>query len=85
MAAICEELLYRGFAITALVGRGLPVVVAVMLAVVPWTLNHGLTGVDRLPFYVMTGLLFGALFTWRRSLYPNMVVHALLALLTLVG
>jgi membrane protease YdiL (CAAX protease family) len=85
MAAFCEELLYRGFAITALAGRGLPLLLAVLIAVVPWLLNHGLTGLERAPFYVITGLLLGALYAWRRSLYPNMVLHTLLALMTLLG
>jgi membrane protease YdiL (CAAX protease family) len=85
MAAVCEEVLYRGFAITALAGRGIPLALAVLLAVVPWTLNHGLTGFERVPFYVISGLALGSLYAWRRSLYLNVVLHALLALMTLLG
>ena len=85
MAAFCEELVYRGFAITALAGRGVPLALAVVVAVVPWLLNHGLTGLERVSFYVISGLLLGLLYAWRRSLYPNMVLHALLALVTLTG
>ena len=84
LAAFSEELLYRGFAITALRSHGLPVVVALMISVLPWMLNHGLTGLERAPFYVATGLLFGVIFVWRRNLYPVMILHGLFALMTLL-
>ena len=85
LAAFSEELLYRGFAITALRSHGIPVILALMIAVLRWILNHGLTALDRAPFYMATGLLFGAIFVWRRSLYPVMVLHALVAFMTPVG
>jgi membrane protease YdiL (CAAX protease family) len=53
-----------------------PVPLPVLIAVVPWLLNHGLTGFERAPFYVVSGLLLGTLYAWRGSLYLNMVVHA---------
>lgn len=83
LAAFSEELLYRGFAITALQSHGIPVVAAGTLAVLPWIFNHSLTGLERWPFYVATGLLFGAVYVWRKSLYQGMVLHALVALATL--
>jgi membrane protease YdiL (CAAX protease family) len=84
-AAFSEELLYRGFAITALQGRGISLPVAVVIALVPWILNHGLTGLDRVMFYVVSGLVFTAIYLWRRTLYPGMVVHALVNLAVLAG
>jgi membrane protease YdiL (CAAX protease family) len=84
-SAFSEELLYRGFAITALHGRGVPLALVVAVAQAPWILNHGLTGMEQVPFYVASGLLFTGLYLWRRSLYPGMVLHALLNLAVLAA
>lgn len=46
-AAICEELVYRGFGVCALCGKGVPVWVAVILASVAFVLIHGLESLQK--------------------------------------
>jgi membrane protease YdiL (CAAX protease family) len=45
---------------------------------------HGVGGLTMFPVVFVVGLVFAAIFLWRRSLAPAMVVHALLDL-TLLG
>jgi membrane protease YdiL (CAAX protease family) len=75
-AGICEELVYRGFAIRALRGRGMRAWLALMTAAVSFVFVHGLAGVFAFPIYFTFGLLFGALFLWRRTLAPGVCLHA---------
>jgi len=82
-AAFCEEFVYRGFGITALRSRGHPSWRAVALASTSWCLVHGLGGVLLFPAYFIAGVGFSALFLWRRSLVPVMVVHVLIVLTVL--
>ena len=56
-----------------------------MIALGPWILNHSLTGLDRIAHYVVSGLLFTAIYFWRRDVYPGMVVHALVNIAVLAG
>jgi membrane protease YdiL (CAAX protease family) len=76
-AGLCEELIYRGFAIRLLQGRGLRTWLAVGLATLSFVFVHGLAGLFLFPIYFVAGLLFAALFLWRRSLVPGVCLHAL--------
>jgi membrane protease YdiL (CAAX protease family) len=76
-AGFCEELVYRGFAIRVLQGRGMRTWLAVLLATLSFVFVHGVAAVFRFPFYFTAGLLFAALFLWRRSLVPGVCLHAL--------
>ena len=64
---------------------GISLPVTVVIALGPWILNHSLTGLDRITFYVVSGLLFTAIYLWRRDVYPGMVVHALVNVAVLAG
>jgi membrane protease YdiL (CAAX protease family) len=75
-AGFCEELVYRGFAISALRGRGMRAWQALIIASVSFVFVHGLAGVFAFPVYFTFGLLFGGLFLWRRTLAPGMCLHA---------
>lgn len=76
-AGICEEVVYRGFAIRALQARGMRTWKAVSLAALSFVLMHGLYGVFASPFLILGALVFSGLFLWRKSLAPGMYVHAL--------
>ncbi len=76
-AGFCEELVYRGFAIRMLQRRGLRTWLAVLLATVAFVFVHGVAAVFLGHIYFVAGLLFAALFLWRRSLVPGMCLHAL--------
>jgi membrane protease YdiL (CAAX protease family) len=79
-AGFCEELVYRGFGISVLRARGLPVWLSVLLPTVSWVLIHGVGGLLMFFPHLVVGLLFAGLFLWRKSLPPVMFVHALVDL-----
>lgn len=81
-AGFCEELVYRGFGIRVLQWRNIRTWQAVALATLAFVLMHGIT-VMRLPAFLViytAGLLFSALFLWRRSLVPGVCLHTLIDL-----
>jgi membrane protease YdiL (CAAX protease family) len=79
-AGICEEMFYRGFSIRMLQGRNVPTWLSVGLATLAFFFMHGLWAIT-LSFFLtifIAGLLFSALFLWRRSLVPGVCLHALI-------
>ena len=79
-AGFCEELIYRGFGIRALQGRKMRTWLAVGLATLAFFFMHGIWAVALPSFLIIfiAGLLFSALFLWRRSLVPGVCLHALI-------
>lgn len=78
-AGIVEELVYRGFAILALAGLGLPIPAAVPVASVLFVFVHGMAPLKRpvlIPIYFAFGVGFGIGFILAGSLLPVMAVHA---------
>lgn len=83
VAAICEELVYRGFAIRGLASRGLHAWLAVPLAGLPFVFQHGLKSVAQFGWFYGWALVFGVLFLATRKLHANIVVHWLVILAAL--
>jgi uncharacterized protein len=79
-AGFCEEVIYRGFGISVLKERGFSSWLAVLLATTAFVFNHGIAAFFAFPFYFSGGLVFAALFLWRRSLIPGICVHTLVDL-----
>lgn len=79
-AGLCEELVYRGFAINALHSRGLSRWLAILPASVPFVFQHGLKSVDQFWWFFVWGLVFGVLFVATRRLWINIVIHWLVIL-----
>lgn len=79
-AGFCEELIYRGFGIRALRWRNVPAWLAVSIATLAFFLMHGVWAMTLSAFVTIgiAGLLFSALFLWRRSLVPGICLHALI-------
>lgn len=90
-AGFCEELVYRGFGITALVGRGLRIWQAAILSSFSFVFIHGLGGLYAFPVFFAGGLLYAGIYlgqvggvgprgmvkpTGRSNLLPPMVIHA---------
>jgi membrane protease YdiL (CAAX protease family) len=84
-AGFCEELVYRGFAIRVLQGRGMRTWLAVLLATLAFVFMHGIAAVFGFPFFFTGGLLLAALFLWRRNLVPGVCLHALLDVVVGMG
>jgi len=80
VAAPCEELVYRGFAINALRSRGWSVWFAVPAASLPFVFQHGLKSIDQFWWFLVWGLVFGTGFVLLRRLYANIAVHWLVIL-----
>ena len=76
-AGFCEELVYRGFGITALVGRGLRIWQAVILSSFSFVFIHGLGGLYAFPVFFAGGLLYAYLYLSRRNLLRPMIIHSL--------
>jgi membrane protease YdiL (CAAX protease family) len=80
MAGLCEELVYRGFAINALASRGMNRWLAMLAATVPFVLQHGLVSLERPWWYASWGVLLGVLFVATKRLYVGLVTHWLVIL-----
>jgi uncharacterized protein len=77
---LCEELVYRGFAINALRSRGLNRWFACIAAALPFVFQHGLKSIDQFWWFFGWGLVFGVLFVATRRLWINIVIHWLVIL-----
>ena len=75
-AGFCEELVYRGFAITGLRSRWVQVRLAIALSTVAFALIHGLGGVYAFPIFFLAGLVYASIYLRERSLVPAMIAHA---------
>ncbi|QDU31961.1 CAAX amino terminal protease self- immunity [Anatilimnocola aggregata] len=76
-AGICEEIVYRGFAISALQGRGWRTWQAVVLSTLSFVFIHGIASIFMFPFLFLAGLLYAGIFLWRKDLTLAIWLHAL--------
>jgi membrane protease YdiL (CAAX protease family) len=74
-AGFCEEVVYRGFGITALRARCWATWLAVLLATLAFVFVHGVAGAFQFPAYFGMGLLFAAVYLGTRSLVPGICLH----------
>ena len=90
-AGLCEELVYRGFAIRSLESRGINRWAAIVLAAFPFVFQHGLKSLDQFWWFFIWAMVFGVIFLAAKKLYINIVVHwlvilsAMLAILEALG
>lgn len=87
VAGLAEELVYRGFAIKALISNHINRWVAVVLASVPFFFQHGIKAYQLTwgTWYVAWGIIFGGLFLLLRRLHVNIVLHWLVILSAMVA
>ena len=84
-AGVCEELIYRGFAIRVLEGRGWRRWQALLLAGITFALIHGILGLVLMPVFVISALIFSAIFLWRGSLWPAIYAHVLFDMMMILA
>ena len=84
-AGLCEELVYRGFAIRALQRRGINPWFGAVIAAIPFVFQHGLKSIDQFWWFFIWALVFGALFILTRRLWINIVIHWLVILSALLA
>jgi membrane protease YdiL (CAAX protease family) len=75
-AGICEEFLYRGFAMAALSRAGIVSWAVVVITSVLFGLAHTYQGRSGVVATGLMGLVFGAARIWLQSLLPVMVWHS---------
>lgn len=74
-AGLCEEFLYRGFAISALSSAGLPAWSVVLVSAVLFGLAHSYQGRGGMIMTLLLGLVFGAFRLSYHSLIPVIFWH----------
>jgi len=79
-AGLCEEFVYRGFAIRSLKSRGINQWFATFIAAFPFVFQHGLKSLDQFWWFFIWALVFGAIFIIARRLYINIIIHWLVIL-----
>ncbi|AER54991.1 hypothetical protein DSC_01690 [Pseudoxanthomonas spadix BD-a59] len=79
-AGLCEELVYRGFAISSMKSRGINQWLASFIAAFPFVFQHGLKSLDQFWWFFIWALVFGAIFIIAKRLYINIVIHWLVIL-----
>lgn len=80
VAGLSEEIVYRGFAIKALISYRINKWLAVFIAAIPFIFQHGLKSVDQFWWFLITGLVFGIIYVMRKNLYLNIIIHWLVIL-----
>lgn len=82
VAGLAEELVYRGFAIRALISNSVNRWLAVFLAAIPFFFQHGIKAYQLTwgTWYLVWGLVFGILFLWLKKLNLNIIIHWLIIL-----
>jgi uncharacterized protein len=87
----CEEIVYRGFAITQLEKIGLNKWIALIIAALLFIGIHGINAYSRsFIFYFGGGVMFGLVFLLSKRLLPSILIHlainlsAMMAILQLI-
>ncbi len=87
----CEEIVYRGFAITQLERNGLNKWVALIFSALLFIGIHGINAYSKsFIFYFGGGIMFGLVFLFSKRLLPSMLLHlainlsAMMAILQLI-
>ena len=76
-AALCEEFLYRGYALTQVAALTHDVFIGVAVSSIAFGLGHAYQGRIGMAGAALTGLFYSALFLLSGSLVPCMIAHFL--------
>ncbi len=85
VAGLSEEIVYRGFAIKALVSNNVNKWLAVFIATIPFIFQHGLKSIDQFWWFLTWGIVFGILFLLLKKLTLNIIIHWLIILTAMVA
>ncbi len=84
-AGLAEEIVYRGFAIKALVSNKINQWLAVFTATIPFIFQHGLKSIDQFWWFLTWGIVFGVLFLLLKKLTFNIIIHWLVILSAMIA
>ncbi|MGE8428722.1 MAG: CPBP family intramembrane glutamic endopeptidase [Sphingobacterium sp.] len=85
VAGISEEIVYRGFAIRALVSNRINKWLSILIAAVPFIFQHGLKSIDQFWWFLSWGIVFGVLFILLKKLNVLIAIHWLVILSAMVA
>ncbi len=87
-AGFCEEIVYRGYAISKLIDIRINKWLAILPAGVAFALTHGIVAVTsyiQFLFYFAFAVVFGVIFVLSKRLLPNMIIHLLFDLTAMMA
>jgi uncharacterized protein len=84
-AGLAEEIVYRGFAIKALLSNKINKWLAVFAATIPFIFQHGLKSIDQFWWFLTWGVIFGILFLWLKKLTFNIIIHWIVILSAMIA
>ena len=84
-AGLAEEIVYRGFAIKALISNKINKWLAVFAATIPFIFQHGLKSIDQFWWFLTWGIVFGILFLLLKKLTLNIIIHWLVILSAMIA
>ena len=87
-AGFCEEIVYRGYAITKLMDIRINKWLAILPAGIAFVLTHGIVAVTsygQFFFYFAFAVVFGVIFVLSKRLLPNMIIHLLFDLAAMMA
>ena len=82
-AGFCEEIIYRGWAISRGLQLGLNKWLTLLLASLSFVFIHGLAGYYYFWMYLIAGIVFGMIFLWTKRLRVNIILHLFIDLLVM--
>jgi uncharacterized protein len=84
-AGIAEEIVYRGFAIRALISNKLNKWLSVLVATIPFIFQHGLKSIDQFWWFLTWGVVFGILYLWLKKLTFIIIIHWIVILSAMIS
>lgn len=84
-AGLAEEIVYRGFAMKALLSNKINQWLTVFAATIPFIFQHGLKSIDQFWWFLTWGVVFGILFLWLKKLTFNIIIHWLVILSAMIA
>ena len=84
-AGLAEEIVYRGFAIKALISNKINKWLTVFIATIPFIFQHGLKSIDQFWWFLTWGVVFGILYLWLKKLTFNIIIHWIVILSAMIA
>ena len=85
VAGLAEEIVYRGFAINALISNRINNLLAIIFATIPFIFQHGLKSFEQFWWFLSWGIIFGVLFLYFKKLTLNIIIHWLVILSAMIA
>lgn len=81
VAGISEELVYRGFVISAFQNYKVNKWLAIVFASIPFVFQHGLKSIDQFWWFFISGLVLGLIYILtKKKLYVTIIIHWIIIL-----